>query len=147
MTSKERLDIIKQRVNTIRLNTKIGSRRIADEENAVLLDHIEYNLNEFYKLVERDTPKYLKQEKLLGLYEQLVKDLGLVIEHDTTDTWDGPEDYEYLEINYDSIKSLNTYKQIKELEKITMTQISLFDYYKNKKKEKANEKKHKRVRV
>lgn len=57
-----------------------------------------------------------EQEKLLGLYRQLVKDLGLFIEHDTTDTWDGPEDYEYLEIDYDSIKALNTYKQIKELE-------------------------------
>lgn len=57
-----------------------------------------------------------KQEKLLELYRQLVKDLGLVIEHDTTDTWDGPEDYEYLEVNNDSEKSLNTYKQIKEIE-------------------------------
>lgn len=61
-------------------------------------------------------PKYVKQEKLLGLYRQLVKDLGLVIERDTTDTWDGPIDYEYLEIDYDSIKALNTYKQIKEIE-------------------------------
>ena len=56
MNEKERLDIIKQRVNTIRLNTKIGSRRIADEENAVLLDHIEYNLNKLCELIERDTP-------------------------------------------------------------------------------------------
>ena len=57
-----------------------------------------------------------KQEKLLELYRQLVKDLELVIEHDTTDTWDGPEDYEYLEVNYASEKALNTYKQIEEIE-------------------------------
>ena len=56
MTNKERLEIIKQRINTIRLNTKIGSRRIADEENAVLLDNIEYNLNKFCELIERYTP-------------------------------------------------------------------------------------------
>jgi DNA-directed RNA polymerase subunit RPC12/RpoP len=56
MTSKEALDIIKQRINTIRLNTKIGSRTIADKENAVLLGHIEYNLNQLCELVERDTP-------------------------------------------------------------------------------------------
>lgn len=56
MTAKEELDIIKQRVNTIRLNTKIGSRTIADKENAVLLDHIEYNLNKLCELVERNTP-------------------------------------------------------------------------------------------
>lgn len=56
MTSKERVDIIKQRINTIRLNTKIGSRKIADEENEVLLNHIEYNLNKLYELIERDTP-------------------------------------------------------------------------------------------
>ena len=60
----EALNIIKQRVNTIRLNTKIGSRRIADEENAVLLDNIEYNLNKLCELVE-------KQEKLLELYRYL----------------------------------------------------------------------------
>ena len=66
MTSKERLDIIKQRINTIRLNTKIGSRRIADEENTVLLDHIEYNLNEIYKIVERE-------HELLELYKYLNK--------------------------------------------------------------------------
>jgi sulfur relay (sulfurtransferase) DsrF/TusC family protein len=71
MTSKERLDIIKQRVNTIRLNAKIGSRRIADEENAVLLDSIDYNLNKLCEPIERDTPKYLKQEKLLSLYKEL----------------------------------------------------------------------------
>lgn len=71
MTSKERLDIIKQRINTIRLNTKIGSRRIADEENAVLLDSIDYNLNKLCEPIERDTAKYLKQEKLLSLYKEL----------------------------------------------------------------------------
>lgn len=60
----EALDIIKQRVNTIRLNTKIGSRTIADKENAVLLYHIEYNLNRLCELVE-------KQEKLLKLYKEL----------------------------------------------------------------------------
>lgn len=53
MTNKERLDIIKQRINTIRLNTKIGSRRIADEENAILLDNIEYNLNKLGELIEQ----------------------------------------------------------------------------------------------
>lgn len=51
MTSKERLDLIRQRVNTIRLNTKIGSRRIADEENAILLNDIEYNINKLYELI------------------------------------------------------------------------------------------------
>lgn len=56
MTAKEELEIIKQVVNTIRLNTKIGSRTIADKENAVLLDHIEYNLNKLCELVEKDTP-------------------------------------------------------------------------------------------
>lgn len=49
MTSKERLDLIIQRVNTIRLNTKIGSRRIADEENAILLNDIEYNIHRLYE--------------------------------------------------------------------------------------------------
>lgn len=57
-----------------------------------------------------------KQEKLLEMYRQLSQDLGLIIEYDTTDTWAGPEDYEYLEINEDIPKALNTYKQIKELE-------------------------------
>lgn len=66
--------------------------------------------------IEKAIKKAQKQEKLLGLYRQLVKDLGLLIEYDTTDTWNGPEDYEYLEIDYDSIKALTTYKQIKELE-------------------------------
>lgn len=60
--------------------------------------------------------EYDKQNELLELYRQLVKDLGLIIEYDMTDTWSGLEDYEYLEINCDSIKALNTYKQIKELE-------------------------------
>jgi len=59
---EEALEIIKQRINTIRINTKIGSRTIADKENAVLLNHIEYNLNKLCELIE-------KQEKLLELYK------------------------------------------------------------------------------
>ena len=83
-----------------------------DEDN----DCFMFNFRQIIK-IEKAILIAQDQEKLLGLYRQLVKDLGLVIEHDTTDTWDGPEDYEYLEIDYDSIKALNTYKQIKELEK------------------------------
>ena len=58
-----------------------------------------------------------KQEKLLELYRQLVLDLGLVIEHDWSDDWDGTHDYECLEINEKTPDALNTYKKIKELEK------------------------------
>jgi len=72
MTSKERLDIIKQRVNTIRLNAKIGSRRIADEENAVLLDDIESNLN---KLCELEEIKLLKALDVIG-FTHLARDKG-----------------------------------------------------------------------
>lgn len=61
-------------------------------------------------------PKYVKQEKLLELYRQLVLDLDLVIEYDTTDDWNGPVDYEYLEINDNGLEALKTYKKIKELE-------------------------------
>lgn len=91
-----------------------------DNKNMYVKDkkvyHATFDL-EVIELINNALEQAQKQEQLLELYEQLVKDLGLVIEHDTTDTWDGPEDYEYLEINYDSIKSLNTYKRIKELEK------------------------------
>ena len=67
--------------------------------------------------IETALKKAQKQEKLLEMYRQLSQDLGLIIEHDTTDEWTGPVDYEYLEINEDIPKALNTYKQIKELEK------------------------------
>ena len=71
-------DIIKQRINTIRLNTKIGSRTIADKENAVLLDHIEYNLNQLRELVERDTPmKVIKEvdKKYVDTYDFYERDI------------------------------------------------------------------------
>lgn len=89
---------------------EIVDESLYQQDNSVIFNHLGLNL------LKKSLEQAQKQEQLLELYRQLVKDLGLVIEHDTTDTWDGPEDYEYLEINYDSIKSLNTYKQIKELE-------------------------------
>ena len=67
--------------------------------------------------IEKAIKKAQKQEKLLEFYRQLVLDLGLVIEYDTTDDWNGPVDYEYLEINDNGLESLKTYKKIKELEK------------------------------
>ncbi len=73
----------------------------------------ETNMHEVVKALEQAQ----KKEKLLGLYRQLVLDLGLVIEYDTTDDWSGPVDYEYLEINDNGLESLKTYKKIKELEK------------------------------
>ena len=44
-----KIELIRARINTIRLNTKIGSRKIADKENDILLNDIELALNSIVK--------------------------------------------------------------------------------------------------
>jgi len=66
--------------------------------------------------IEKAIKKAQKQEQLLKLYRQLVSELGLIIEHDTAEDWDGPFDYEYFVINDNDLDALKTYKKIKELE-------------------------------
>jgi len=82
-----------------------------EDDDCYLLDF------EQMKNITKPLEQAQKQEKLLELYRQLVLDLDLVIKRDTTDDWNGPVDYEYFEINNESLNALNTYKQIKELEK------------------------------
>lgn len=101
---------------------------ITHEEALELVKILYFNINEktnqelnrtskIYDKLDNYIAQQEKKEKLLELYRQLVLDLGLVIEYDTTDDWNGPFDYEYLEINDNGLEALNIYKKIKELEK------------------------------
>jgi hypothetical protein len=57
-----------------------------------------------------------KEHELLGLYQELAKDLGLTFEHDTSDVDNLPVDFEYLYVDTESLNALETFKKITELE-------------------------------
>ncbi len=95
---------------------------ITHQEALELVRILFFNINEktlqelnrtskIYDKLDNYITQQEKKEKLLGLYRQLVLDLGLVIEYDTTDDWNGPVDYEYLEINDNGLEALKTYKK------------------------------------
>ena len=62
----------------------------------------------------------LQQEKvteLLGLYQDLFKKLELTVEHDTSDTWAGCVEYNYVEINGGITDEVETVEKTIKLQK------------------------------
>ena len=79
------LEIIKQKLNTIRENTKVDNRRIADEENEDCIKCIETCLS--------DIEKKLKALKIINKYYFFVPTLGFMKRRDSTET---REEYDLL---------------------------------------------------
>lgn len=98
----EALEIARQRLNTIRENTKIGNRRIADEENEACIKGIETCLSDIEKSLNEgeETKRIAKSYKELVF--TLIEELNIEFELST----DGYRD-EDGQIDIDYYVSLN----------------------------------------
>lgn len=90
-----------------------------------MITNEEANLNVQQGVKEHHVRRFLvdyisQQEKvmrLLGLYQDLFKKLELTVEHDTTDTWAGCVEYNYVEINGGITDEVETVEKIEQLKK------------------------------